>query len=82
MEVCDRVYLNVTMAAVCVGIKFQIAHDAGLRPFGVSFLFAGWDKHFGFQLYHRQAICDEPLWLCKGVINCGSVTDIIWVTIF
>jgi len=23
----------------------------GLRPFGVSFLFAGWDKNFGFQLY-------------------------------
>lgn len=23
----------------------------GLRPFGVSFLFAGYDKHFGFQLY-------------------------------
>eukprot|EP01018_Ginkgo_biloba_P040307 Gb_22754 [translate_table: standard] len=22
----------------------------GLRPFGVSFLFAGWDKNFGFQL--------------------------------
>jgi len=24
----------------------------GLRPFGVSFLFAGYDKHQGFQLYH------------------------------
>lgn len=23
----------------------------GLRPFGVSYLFAGWDKNFGFQLY-------------------------------
>ncbi|GAB2234318.1 hypothetical protein Drorol1_Dr00003565 [Drosera rotundifolia] len=23
----------------------------GLRPFGVSFLFGGWDKNFGFQLY-------------------------------
>lgn len=23
----------------------------GLRPFGVSFLIAGWDEHFGFQLY-------------------------------
>uniref|UniRef100_A0A1D1Y4E4 Proteasome subunit alpha type n=1 Tax=Anthurium amnicola TaxID=1678845 RepID=A0A1D1Y4E4_9ARAE len=23
----------------------------GLRPFGVSFLFAGWDRNFGFQLY-------------------------------
>ncbi|KAJ3300460.1 protein with putative role during mitosis [Borealophlyctis nickersoniae] len=28
--------------------------DAGLRPFGVSFLYAGWDKHHGFQLYHSD----------------------------
>ncbi len=26
----------------------------GLRPFGVSFLFAGWDKNFGFQLYQTD----------------------------
>ena len=26
----------------------------GLRPFGVSFLFAGWDEHHGFQLYQSD----------------------------
>mmetsp|Transcript_41946 Transcript_41946/g.164351 ORF Transcript_41946/g.164351 Transcript_41946/m.164351 type:complete len:155 (-) Transcript_41946:83-547(-) len=26
----------------------------GLRPFGVSFLFAGWDRHYGFQLYQSD----------------------------
>lgn len=26
----------------------------GLRPFGVSFLFAGWDRYFGFQLYQTD----------------------------
>eukprot|EP00899_Mesostigma_viride_P015565 jgi/Mesvir1/24009/Mv10755-RA.1 len=26
----------------------------GLRPFGVSFLFAGWDRHHGFQLYQSD----------------------------
>ena len=26
----------------------------GLRPFGVAFLFAGWDKHHGFQLYQSD----------------------------
>lgn len=26
----------------------------GLRPFGVAFLYAGYDKHFGFQLYHSD----------------------------
>ena len=23
----------------------------GMRPYGVSVLYAGWDKHLGFQLY-------------------------------
>jgi 20S proteasome subunit alpha 3 len=27
---------------------------AGLRPFGVSFLYAGYDAHYGFQLYHSD----------------------------
>ena len=26
----------------------------GLRPFGVSFLYAVWDKYHGFQLYHSD----------------------------
>ena len=26
----------------------------GLRPFGTSFLFAGWDSNFGFQLYQTD----------------------------
>eukprot|EP01035_Chromulina_nebulosa_P024528 gene24528-31944_t len=26
----------------------------GLRPFGVAFLFAGWDRNFGFQLYQTD----------------------------
>jgi 20S proteasome subunit alpha 3 len=26
----------------------------GLRPFGVAFLFAGYDEHFGFQLYQSD----------------------------
>jgi 20S proteasome subunit alpha 3 len=26
----------------------------GLRPFGTAFLFAGWDKHYGFQLYQTD----------------------------
>jgi len=26
----------------------------GLRPFGVSFLFAGYDQHYGFQLYQTD----------------------------
>jgi len=32
-------------------LKQGYTQFGGLRPFGVSFLIAGWDKHYGFQLY-------------------------------
>ena len=28
--------------------------SGGLRPFGVSFLYAGWDRHHGYQLYQSD----------------------------
>lgn len=39
---------------------FQVASSLfkidveGMRPFGVGFLYAGWDTHFGFQLYNSD----------------------------
>ncbi|KAG5461840.1 MAG: nucleophile aminohydrolase, partial [Olpidium bornovanus] len=32
-------------------LKQGYTQFGGLRPFGVSFVFAGWDEHYGFQLY-------------------------------
>eukprot|EP01054_Gregarina_sp_Poly1_P008180 Gregarina_sp_Poly_1__8179@NODE_473_length_8111_cov_180_478369_g383_i0_p2_GENE_NODE_473_length_8111_cov_180_478369_g383_i0NODE_473_length_8111_cov_180_478369_g383_i0_p2_ORF_typecomplete_len250_score48_24Proteasome/PF00227_26/1_8e53Proteasome_A_N/PF10584_9/1_9e13_NODE_473_length_8111_cov_180_478369_g383_i06561405 len=34
--------------------KQSYTQFGGLRPFGVSFLIAGWDKNKGFQLYHTD----------------------------
>ena len=31
--------------------KQKFTMYGGYRPFGAAFLFAGWDKRFGFQLY-------------------------------
>jgi len=31
-----------------------IIKKKGLRPFGVSFIYAGYDDKFGFQLYHSD----------------------------
>ena len=31
--------------------KHSYTQYGGLRPFGVSFLYAGWDRSHGFQLY-------------------------------
>jgi 20S proteasome subunit alpha 3 len=32
-------------------VKQEYTQFGGLRPFGVGFVFAGWDRHHGFQLY-------------------------------
>jgi 20S proteasome subunit alpha 3 len=39
----------------------------GLRPFGVSFLFAGWDQHFGFQLYQSDPSGNYGGWKATAI---------------
>lgn len=39
--------------SVC-NYKQAYTQYGGLRPFGTAFLFAGWDSHFGFQLYQTD----------------------------
>jgi 20S proteasome subunit alpha 3 len=39
--------------SVC-NYKQAYTQYGGLRPFGVAFLFAGWDRHYGFQLYQTD----------------------------
>ena len=45
-------------------IKQAYTQSGGKRPFGVSILYMGWDKHYGFQLYQS-----DP----SGDINSGLV---------
>ena len=39
----------------------------GLRPFGVSFLFAGWDKNSGFQLYQSDPSGNYTGWTATAI---------------
>mmetsp|Transcript_13634 Transcript_13634/g.59531 ORF Transcript_13634/g.59531 Transcript_13634/m.59531 type:complete len:253 (+) Transcript_13634:207-965(+) len=39
----------------------------GLRPFGVSFLFAGWDKSSGFQLYQSDPSGNYAGWTATAI---------------
>ena len=41
------------MEYVCNYKQFY-TQRGGLRPFGVAFLFAGYDEHYGFQLYQSD----------------------------
>ncbi|KAK8963374.1 Proteasome subunit alpha type-4 [Platanthera guangdongensis] len=39
----------------------------GLRPFGVSFLFSGWDSNFGFQLYMSNPSSNYSGWKAAAI---------------
>jgi 20S proteasome subunit alpha 3 len=38
-----------------------------LRPFGVSFLIAGWDEHFGFQLFQSDPSGNYGGWKATAI---------------
>ena len=46
-------------------------NSTGLRPFGVSLLYAGWDPHYEFQLYHSDPSGNYSGWkaTCIGANN-------------
>uniref|UniRef100_A0A2P2N5Y6 Proteasome subunit alpha type n=1 Tax=Rhizophora mucronata TaxID=61149 RepID=A0A2P2N5Y6_RHIMU len=47
--------------------KQGYAQFGGLHPFGVSFLFAGWDKNFGFQLYTSDPSGNYSDWKAASI---------------
>jgi len=49
----EPIPIEQLLTRVC-DLKQGYTQFGGLRPFGVSFLFAGWDEHFGFQLYRSD----------------------------
>lgn len=54
------------MQTVC-DLKQGYTQFGGLRPFGVSFLYAGWDAHLGFQLYKSDPSGNYGGWLATSI---------------
>jgi 20S proteasome subunit alpha 3 len=53
--------IEQVVKSVC-NYKQAYTQFGGLRPFGVAFLFAGWDQHFGFQLYQSDPAGNYSGW--------------------
>lgn len=51
----------------------------GKRPFGVSLLYMGWDKHYGFQLYQSDPSGNYGGWkaTCIGNNSAVSLSDVL-----
>ena len=54
------------MRRVC-DLKQGYTQFGGLRPFGVAFLFAGWDKHHGLQLYSSDPSGNYGGWKARAI---------------
>lgn len=54
----------------------QGCHIVGMRPFGTAFLWAGWDKVFGYQLYHSDPSGNYAGWKahCIGAGSAAAQT--------
>lgn len=62
----EPIPIEQLMQSVC-DLKQGYTQFGGLRPFGVSFLFAGWDRHFGFQLYQSDPSGNYGGWKAMAI---------------
>merc|ERR1712070_895303 len=59
-------------------LKQGYTQFGGMRPFGVSFLFAGYDKHFGYQLYQSDPSGNYGVWKATAIgANHSSAQSIL-----
>merc|ERR1712142_840827 len=63
------------VSALC-DIKQSYTQFGGKRPFGVSLLYMGWDKHYGFQLYQSDPSGNYGGWkaTCIGNNSAAAVS--------
>eukprot|EP00823_Brevimastigomonas_motovehiculus_P008142 TRINITY_DN7413_c0_g1_i1.p1 TRINITY_DN7413_c0_g1~~TRINITY_DN7413_c0_g1_i1.p1 ORF type:complete len:264 (+),score=63.42 TRINITY_DN7413_c0_g1_i1:80-871(+) len=62
----EPIPIEMLLQIVC-DLKQGYTQFGGLRPFGVSFLFAGWDEHFGFQLYQSDPSGNYSGWKATAI---------------
>jgi 20S proteasome subunit alpha 3 len=59
-----------------VNIYFELC--LGKRPFGVSILYMGWDKHYGYQLYQSDPSGNYSGWkaTCIGNNSAAAISSL------
>lgn len=73
----DDIPVEQLVQRVC-DLKQGYTQFGGLRPFGVSLLYAGYDAHHGFQLYQSDPSGNYSGWkaTCVGMNN-GTATSLL-----
>ena len=64
----ENIPVETLVQSLC-DLKQGYTQYGGLRPFGVSFLYAGWDSDFGFQLYQSDPSGNYGGWKASAIGN-------------
>jgi 20S proteasome subunit alpha 3 len=73
----DKIGVEQLATAIC-DVKQGYTQFGGLRPFGVSFLMAGYDDHSGFQLYHTDPSGNFSGWKAYAIgLNNNTAQQIL-----
>ena len=62
----EPIPVEILVQQIC-DMKQGYTQYGGMRPFGVSFLYAGWDAHHGFQLYHSDPSGNYGGWKATAI---------------
>lgn len=62
-------------------IKQAYTQYGGKRPFGVSILYMGWDKHYGYQLYQSDPSGNYGGWKATCIGNNSGVFNIVFFSL-
>eukprot|EP01088_Endostelium_zonatum_P021214 TRINITY_DN8244_c0_g1_i1.p1 TRINITY_DN8244_c0_g1~~TRINITY_DN8244_c0_g1_i1.p1 ORF type:complete len:263 (-),score=60.24 TRINITY_DN8244_c0_g1_i1:26-814(-) len=73
----EPITVEALVQEIC-DVKQGYTQYGGLRPFGVSFLYAGWDKYHGFQLYQSDPSGNFGGWKATAIgANDQAATSIL-----
>lgn len=65
---------NIILLNLYESLRSEHCVCLGKRPFGVSLLYMGWDKHYGFQLYQSDPSGNYGGWKATCIGNNSAVS--------
>ncbi|XP_031559701.1 proteasome subunit alpha type-4-like [Actinia tenebrosa] len=68
LEYQEPIPCEQMVSSLC-DLKQAYTQFGGLRPFGVSILYVGWDRHYGFQLYQSDPSGNYSGWKATCIGN-------------
>lgn len=73
LQYAEPIPCEQLVSALC-DVKQAYTQYGGKRPFGVSLLYMGWDRHYGYQLYQSDPSGNYSGWKATCIGNNSAVS--------